>query len=167
MKKFLTFFLCGILLVSLSSQNKAGATEDKISEDISRLIEVLELVPQAGCEQTKEFILDLLDSILLMAPKLDIPKELQSEIETHVDAYRESDNVIIHANGVEALWKTAQFINPDFDLNLPDRANPAIIKEDIRLELHQAQSFHAQGKDESVMEILLRTLLRIVTPVKD
>jgi len=64
------------------------------------------------------------------------------------------------------LWKAARFINPDFDLNFPDNATPDLIKEDVRLELHQALSFLDQGKMDRVEEILIRTLLRIVTPIK-
>lgn len=49
---------------------------------------------------------------------------------------------------------------------MPGETTPELIKNDIRLELLKAQSFHEQGKDKRVVEIFLRTVLPIVISVR-
>ena len=162
-KKSLVCFL-GFCLVFLTFQGKSLSAEAQISENITKLIEGLDLIPQLGPEETRGYILLLADSILLLAPKVDVPQDIQAEMKESVDAYRNVEHVILQEESVKALWKAARFINPDFDLDFPDKPTPETIKEDVRLELHQALSFFDQGKMDRVEEILLRTLLRIVTP---
>jgi len=164
-KKSLVCFL-GFCLVFLSFQLRALAAEDQISENITKLLEGIDLLPQLSSEQANEYILLLCDSILLMAPQVDMPQNIQSEIKENIEAQRTTKNVIPQNDSIDSFWKAARFINPNFDLNFPDNPTPETIKEDVKLELNQALAFHNQGKMDQVEEILLRTLLRIVTPVK-
>jgi hypothetical protein len=167
MKKLIFVCIVGFLLAFFPLKSEGKVSKDQISENISKLIDGLETLPGAGYERIKDLIQVLLDSILVVAPQFGISQELQSEIKTNSKIYKESDTVLIHEDGVKSLWKTARFMDPDFDLDLPEKATPETIKEEIRLELHQARSFHSQGKDDRVLEILLRTILRIMTPVID
>ena len=166
MKKIAFICFLGLMLVFLPFENQGQAAEDKISDNISKLLEVIEHLPHEGPEQAREFILVCLDSILLTAALVDIPQNIQSEIKENIDAYRSTDYVILQQDAINSLWKAARRLDPDFDVNIPDDATPESIKDDIRLELHQAKSFHDQEKDNRVIEIFLRTVLRVVTPVK-
>ena len=62
------------------------------------------------------------------------------------------------------LANFARSIDPDFALNFPENPTPDLIKEDVRQELTQALSIYDEGNVKKTEEILLRTLLRIVTP---
>jgi len=143
---------------------KPLTAEEQISENIGKLIKGLDLIPQIGPEQTREYILLMADSILLLAPQVDVPQSIQTEMKNMREEYRKGEIVILQEKSVEPLWKAARFLNPDFGLNFPENPTPETIKEDVRLELHQAISFLDQGKMDRVEEILLRTLLRVVTP---
>jgi hypothetical protein len=66
-------------------------------------------------EEIREFILLLADSILLIAPQVDVPQDIQSEMKESVNAYRNVENVILQEGSVDSLWKAARFLNPDFD----------------------------------------------------
>jgi len=95
-------------------------------------IEGLDRNPEFGPEETRGYILLLADSILLMAPQVDIPQDIQSEMKEGVAAYRNVENVILQEDSVDLLWKAARFLNPDFDLNFPENPTPELIKEDVR-----------------------------------
>ena len=164
MIKKLFVFCIGLCLVFLSFQVKSLTAEEQISENITKIIEGLDLIPQLEQNQVRDYLLLICDSILLVAPQVDIPQDIQTEMKNMREAYKKEEVVILQEKSVEPLWKAARFINPDFDLNFPDNATPELIKEDVRLDLHQALSFLDQGKMDRVEEILLRTLLRIVTP---
>ena len=164
MKKTSLVCYFGFCLVLLSFQAHPLLAEDVVSENITKFIEGLDRIPELGQEEIRGYLLLLAESILLIAPQVDIPQDIQTELKESIDAYKIVDNVILHESSVDSLWKAARFIDPDFDLNFPDNATPDLIKEDVRLELHKALSFWDQGKMDRVEEILIRTLLRIVTP---
>ncbi len=164
MKKRLLVCFLGFCLVFLSFQMKPLSAEDQISENITKLIEDLDLIPQLGPDHVRNYLLLLGDSILSLAPRIDVPQSIQTEMKNDMEEYRKGDGVILQEESVDSLWKAARFINPDFDLNFPENATPETIKEDVKMELNQALIFHSQGKLDRVEEILIRTLLRIVTP---
>lgn len=165
MKKKSLACILGFCLIFLCFQIRTQVANDQISENFTKLLEGIDLLPQSGPEQVREFILILCDSILQIAPQIDIPQNIQSEIKESLKAYRNTKNVMLAEDSIKSLWKAGRFLDPNFDLNFPDNATPEIIKEDVKMELNQAQAFHGQGKMDRVEEILLRTVLRIVTPV--
>ncbi|MCJ7580628.1 MAG: hypothetical protein MUP98_08845 [Candidatus Aminicenantes bacterium] len=160
------FFVCllSVSLILLSFSILAIGSEEQISENITKFIEGLDRISEMEPEEIRGYLLLLADSIILIAPQVDIPQDIQSEMKESVAAYRNVENVILQEGSVDSLWKAARFINPDFDLNFPDNATSETIKEDVRLELHLALSFLDQGKMNRVEEILIRTLLSIITP---
>lgn len=164
MKKTSLVCYFGFCLVLLSFQAHPLLAEDVVSENITKFIEGLDRIPELGQEEIRGYLLLLAESILLVAPQIDMPQNIQAEMKNMREAYIKEETVILQEESVQPLWKAARFINPDFDLNFPDNATPDLIKEDVRLELHKALSFWDQGKMDRVEEILIRTLLRIVTP---
>ncbi len=156
--------LIGFCLVFLCFLKKTPSMEDQISENITKLIEGIDLIPQMEQEQVREYLLLLGDSILSLAPSVDMPQSIQTEMKNIMEKYRKADGAILGEKSVEPLWKAGRFINPDFDLNFPDNPTPETIKGEVKIELNQAKDFHSQGKMDRVEEILIRTLLRIVTP---
>ncbi len=166
MIKKLFVFCLGLCLTFFSIQMKSQTAEEQISENITKIIEALELIPQLEQDQVRDYLLLICDSIILVAPQVDVPQSIQTEMKDMREAYIKEEAVILQEKSVKPLWDAARFINPDFDLNFPENPTPDLIKEDVRLELHQALSFLDQGKMDRVEEILIRTLLRIVTPHK-
>ncbi len=164
MIKKLLSCLIGLSLAFISFHGKHLTADEQISENITKIIEGIDLIPQLEQDQVRAYLLLICDSILLIAPQVDVPLSIQTEMKNMREVYKKGEGVILQEESVEPLWKAARFINPDFDLNFPDNATPDLIKEDVRLELHQAISFLDQGKMDRVEEILIRTLLRIVTP---
>ena len=156
----------GLLVVFLLFGNEGSKGKDQIEENIDKLIAGIELVPDAGQEKTNEFIRILVESVLLTAPKANIPQNIQSEIKECLEEYESADHALLQKRAVEALWEAARSYDPEFDLLIPEDATIKSLKEDTRLEFFKAISFHNQGNDEEVFEILLRTVLRIVTPIE-
>ena len=165
MKKILLICL-GLLIGFLLFGNNRVSGEDQIEENITKLIADLELLPEAGMEKIREFFRLHCETLLLVAPQADVPSDIQSEIKEILEEYSVTERALFDENSVQSFWKAARFIDPEFDLQIPENATVKTIKEDIRLELHKAKSFHAQGNVKKVLEILLRTFLRIVTPIE-
>ena len=164
MKRKSIIFLLGLCLVFLSFPMCSQAEEDPIPENIARIIEALDLIPQLTEEQTKEYLLLICDSILALAPRADVPESVQTQMKTMREAYVNEEVVILQEESVKPLWEAARSIDPDFALNFPENPTPDLIKEDVRQELNEALLIYDEGNVKKTEEILLRTLLRIVTP---
>ena len=124
------FFVCLLIvsLILLCFSVLAVESEDQISENITKIIEALDLIPQLEQDQVRDYLLLICDSILLVAPQVDVPQTIQTELENMREAYTKGEAVILQEESVKPLWDAARFINPDFDLNFPDNATPEIIK---------------------------------------
>ena len=168
MKKIVLVSVLGLLMAFLLFGDEGIPGEDQILENISQLIAGLELMPEASTsmEKVREFLRLFCETILLVAPEANVPQNIQTEIKDILKDYSVSDRAILDETSVQPFWKAARFIDPEFDLQIPENATVETIKEDIRLELHKARSSHDQGNAENVLEILLRMFLRIVTPIE-
>lgn len=157
--------LLSLSLVFLSFPLRAQTADNPIAENINKLIEGLDRIPEMTQEDVRMYLLLMCESILYLAPRVEVPQNVQNEIKDVMEQYKKGEG-IFEEQSVEPLWKAARSLDPDFDLDFPENATPDLIKEDVRSELHEAIAFLDMGQLDRVEEILLRTLLRVVTPVE-